>query len=190
MKDYSKKIITIPNILSMFRILLIIPMTFLFLNKQYILTVALIALSAITDVVDGIIARKFNMVSNVGKILDPVADKLTQIAVMILLSFVQIYLLIPCIILVVKEVISGLIGIYIEKHIDYTLQADWHGKVSTVFIYATLALHILMLIIFGKIIPVVSIITIVISSILITLSFVLYVLRYKRIYDTEIKGKQ
>ena len=184
MKDYSKKVFTIPNIMSMFRLLLIVPMCILFFNKQYIWTVVTIAISALSDVLDGIIARKYNMISNVGKILDPVADKLTQIAIMLLLSSQQVLLLIPCGILIVKEVVSGLIGIYVEKHIDYVLQADWHGKLSTVFLYAMLSIHMIMLIINGTIQPIISLVLIIISSALITLSFILYFIRYMHL----IKG--
>ena len=73
---YQKKIITIPNILSFFRLCLIPVIVWLYTVKQdYLWTLLILLLSAITDIVDGIIARKFNMISDFGKAFDPVADK-------------------------------------------------------------------------------------------------------------------
>ena len=80
-RKYLKKenILTIPNLLSLIRILLIPFIIWLYCaQKAYLCTIIVIALSGFTDIIDGKIARKFNMVSDVGKVLDPVADKLTQ----------------------------------------------------------------------------------------------------------------
>lgn len=189
MKDYSNKIITIPNILSVVRLILIIPIMITFFNKLYLLSLILIVVSGLTDVVDGIIARKFNMVSNLGKVLDPIADKLTQIAIMICLSSVQILLLVPCIILIVKEIISGVFGLYVIKHIKRMLWADWHGKLATVSLYCMMAAHMLMLLIKGEIIPIISYITIGISTVLVLLSFVLYLVRYAKIIKMIKNGE-
>ena len=89
MKDLFKGCMTIPNLLSVIRILLIPVFAYLFYNDQKILAVVILALSGLSDLFDGKIARKFNQVSALGKILDPVADKLTQltIAVMLLIDF-------------------------------------------------------------------------------------------------------
>ena len=84
MKDCYKKrltprqIFTVPNILSFIRLIMIPAIIVLYFNDYYILSVCLIALSGLTDVADGIIARKFKLVSDLGKVLDPLADKLTQ----------------------------------------------------------------------------------------------------------------
>ena len=84
---YQKKIITIPNILSTVRILLIPVIIWLYIGlKDYLLTGVFVIISGLTDIIDGAIARKFNMISDVGKVLDPFADKATQIVVMILLT--------------------------------------------------------------------------------------------------------
>ena len=189
MKDYSNKVFTIPNILSMFRLALIAPIMITFFNKYYLISLILIVLSGVTDVVDGKIARKFNMVSNLGKILDPIADKLTQIAIMISIASVQIYILIPCIILIIKEIVSGIFGIYVVKHIKRMLWADWHGKLATVSLYVMMAAHMLMLIISGNIIPIISYITIGICAVLVSLSFVLYLIRYRKLIRLIKEGK-
>jgi cardiolipin synthase len=89
MKDLFKGCWTIPNLLSVIRILLIPVFAYLFYNDEKITAVIVLAISGLTDTMDGQIARKFNQISALGKVLDPVADKLTQItiAVMLLLDF-------------------------------------------------------------------------------------------------------
>lgn len=89
MKDLFKGCWTIPNLLSFIRILLIPVFAYLFYNDQKIAAVAVLAISGLSDTFDGQIARRFNQVSALGKVLDPVADKLTQItiAVMLLIDF-------------------------------------------------------------------------------------------------------
>ncbi len=85
MKDLFKGCWTIPNLLSLIRILLIPVFAYLFYNDQKIAAVVVLALSGLSDMFDGKIARKFNQVSALGKILDPVADKLTQITIAVML---------------------------------------------------------------------------------------------------------
>ena len=85
MKDLFKGCWTIPNLLSVIRILLIPVFAYLFYNDEKIWAVAVLALSGLTDTMDGQIARKFNQISALGKVLDPVADKLTQITIAVML---------------------------------------------------------------------------------------------------------
>ena len=85
MKDLFKGCWTIPNLLSVIRILLIPVFAYLFYNDEKIWAVAILALSGLTDTMDGQIARKFNQISALGKVLDPVADKLTQITIAVML---------------------------------------------------------------------------------------------------------
>ncbi len=85
MKDLFKGCLTIPNLLSVIRILLIPVFAYLFYNDEKIWAVIILALSGLSDTFDGQIARKFNQISDLGKVLDPVADKLTQIAIAIML---------------------------------------------------------------------------------------------------------
>ena len=82
----NKNIFTIPNILSMFRLLLLPVIVYMYMNqKDYVLTGILLLISGLTDLLDGYIARTFNMMSDLGKILDPVADKATQAVVLLCL---------------------------------------------------------------------------------------------------------
>lgn len=89
MKGLFKNCWTIPNLISVIRILLIPLFGYLFYNDEKIIAVLVLAISGLTDMFDGKIARKFNQISDLGKVLDPVADKLTQItiAVMLLIDF-------------------------------------------------------------------------------------------------------
>lgn len=88
--NWKKEIFTIPNLLSLFRLVLIPVYVYIYLNatqpEHYLWAGAVLALSCLTDAVDGKIARKFNMISNVGKLLDPTADKVTQLALTICLA--------------------------------------------------------------------------------------------------------
>lgn len=80
---------TVPNLLSFIRILLVPVFAYLFHKGQLVAAVAVLALSGLSDFFDGKIARRFNQISELGKILDPIADKLTQatIAIMLFLTF-------------------------------------------------------------------------------------------------------
>ena len=180
-KDVLKKIFTIPNILTMFRLVLIIPIVITyFANDNNIATIILVAISAFTDVIDGIIARKFNMVSELGKILDPIADKLTQLALTLCLCFSFPLMIIPCALLVVKEVVSGIFGIYVVRKLKHNLFAEWHGKLATVTLYGIMLAHL----VWPDIDKTLSMVLIIISSSLMLLSFILYLLRYRKL----IKG--
>lgn len=148
MKDtqnkYQKRIVTIPNALSVFRICLIPVIVWLYCFKHdYLLATAVLTLSGVTDVVDGFIARHFHMVSDVGKALDPIADKLTQIAMLSCLVTRFPFMLLPLILLVVKELFAGVTGLLTIKKTGMVLSAVWHGKLTTVALYAMMAVHLL-----------------------------------------------
>ena len=89
-KDWKKEIFTIPNLLSLFRLVLIPVYISIYLNARdswdYIMAASILAVSCLTDMIDGQIARRFNQISNLGKLLDPIADKTTQLALVVCLS--------------------------------------------------------------------------------------------------------
>lgn len=78
MNDKSKRIFTIPNILSMIRILLIPVFIALYMNGYGLQAGIILVVSGLTDTADGYIARHYDQITNIGKVLDPIADKLTQ----------------------------------------------------------------------------------------------------------------
>jgi len=106
---YQKKILTIPNLLSLFRICLIPVIVWLYCVKEnYLWTTITLVISGLTDVVDGFIARRFGMISDFGKAFDPVADKLTQIVTLYCLVTRFPLMLLPLGVLIVKEVFAGI----------------------------------------------------------------------------------
>ena len=141
---YKHKIITIPNILSLFRLLLIPVIMWLYIVKEDpVLTTVILALSGITDIVDGIIARKCHMVSDFGKAFDPVADKLTQIAMLFCLVSRFKWMLLPLCVLVIKEVTAGILGLLVIRKTGKVDGAVWHGKATTVSLYSMMIIHLI-----------------------------------------------
>lgn len=140
----KKDILTIPNLLSLFRLLLIPAIVLLYAKEYHYASVSLILLSAITDIVDGWIARHFNMISDFGKFLDPVADKLTQIALLscLLIRYPWTILLIG--LLVIKDLFQLIYGIIVLKKTDMMNSAKWFGKLNTVVLYTSMILLFLM----------------------------------------------
>lgn len=171
---YKNKIFTIPNVLSMIRLCLIPVIVWLYLGKKnYLLTGIFVVISGLTDIVDGTIARKFNMISDVGKVLDPIADKSTQLVVMFLLALDHPIMLLPIILTFIKEAFMAISGYLVVKRCNIVLGANWHGKAATVLLTATMALHL----VWHAIKPIVSNILVVLCSVMILLSLVLYAKR-------------
>ena len=143
-EKYKHKIITIPNILSLFRLLLIPVIMWLYLvRRDPVWTTALLALSGITDIADGMIARKCHMISDFGKAFDPVADKLTQIAMLFCLVSRFQWMLLPLCVMIVKEVAAGVLGLMIIRKTGNVDGAVWHGKATTVSLYSMMIVHLI-----------------------------------------------
>ncbi|MCM1264182.1 MAG: CDP-alcohol phosphatidyltransferase family protein [Butyrivibrio sp.] len=175
---YEKKIVTIPNILSFFRLCLIPVIVWLYsIDKNYVWAGYILILSGITDMADGYIARYFNMISNFGKVLDPIADKLTQGVMLICLLLRFPMMIAPFVLLIVKEAFMGISGILIIKRTRIVCGAQWHGKAATCLLYGMMILHVF----WHEITPLVSMISIVACTLMIGISFVLYGIRNIRI---------
>ena len=171
---YQKKIITIPNILSFFRLCLIPVIVWLYTVKQdHFLTLIILVLSGVTDIVDGIIARKCNMISDFGKAFDPVADKLTQMAMLFCLVSRFPYMMIPFVLLVVKEVFTGITALITIKRTNTVKGAVWHGKLTTIALYSMMAIHLL----WYNIPRTVSLILVGICIGIMLMSFILYTIQ-------------
>lgn len=139
----ENKILTIPNLLSLFRLILIPVIIWLYwFRKDYFPAGVLLIISGLTDLADGYIARHFNAVSNVGKILDPIADKLTQTAMLFCLVTRFPLMAAPFGFLVIKEVFIGTTGLLMIRKTGKVVGADFHGKVATTLLYAMMILHI------------------------------------------------
>ena len=165
------QIFSIPNILSFFRIALIPIIIWAYCTlKNYSLTLSLIILSGVTDIVDGFIARRFNMITDFGKALDPLADKLTQGAIMVCLISRFPLMWLPLILLAVKETSSFVLRLIIFARTETVYGARWHGKLATVMIYAAMALHV----VWFAIPPAVSAVLIIATSATMFFSFAMY----------------
>lgn len=142
--NQKNKIFTIPNLLSCFRICLIPLIIWLYcVQENNVVTALILILSGLTDVVDGFIARRFHMISNLGKMLDPVADKATQGAMLFCLITRYPTMLQPLSLLVIKEAFVGATSLIVIKKTGNVIGADLHGKITTCLLYIMMILHVL-----------------------------------------------
>ena len=127
----------IPNALTIVRFLLIPLIVFYVLTGQYIAAFITLTISGLTDVLDGCIARKFNFITNFGKLIDPLADKATQIAVLASLTFKGIIPLWMLLIVFAKEfvMVAGASFLYGKKLV---VSSRWYGKLATVLFYVAI----------------------------------------------------
>ena len=148
-KHFKEKL-TVPNLLSVLRILLIVPFVFFFLQKNYIASAAMLVLSGLSDMFDGMIARRFNQITALGKILDPIADKLTLVAVIICIGMIVPRIIPLVVILVLKDLLMLLGGAYLlRKHITPPA-AKWYGKLATVVFYICVSTIVVLEIVTGS----------------------------------------
>ena len=188
-KNWKKEILTIPNLLSIFRIALIPVYLHIYLNADspgdYTTAAVILAVSCLTDMVDGKIARKFNMITNLGKVLDPIADKLTQLALMICLSLSRKPIRLLLCLFLIKEFFQfcAMVGSYYHgKALNGALMS---GKISTTVLFTSLGLMILFPILSDRTVNVIT----CISLVFLMVAFVDYIRAYfgnnKKIYDLE-----
>ncbi len=136
--------LTIPNALSVLRILIIPFFAWSFLQDRLVLAVGLLVFSGLSDCVDGFIARKLNQVTELGKMLDPLADKLTQGVVALCLA-VKFPVIGPVLLVfIVKELVMLCCAIALLKKKKRPCAAQWYGKVATVMFYVSVALIVVM----------------------------------------------
>lgn len=132
----KKDLWTIPNILTYVRFLLIPLLVWLYVVKdQYLLAAIVFTVSGLTDVADGFIARHFNLTTDWGKIIDPVADKLTQFTLICCIATRYKDMRYLIILLVVKELYMAIMGLVILKKTEVINSAKWYGKLCTVVLY-------------------------------------------------------
>lgn len=146
--DWKKEVFTIPNMLSLFRLILIPVYVEIYLNatemQEYFIAAAILAVSCLTDMIDGKIARHFNMISTVGKILDPIADKLTQFTLTLCLSIKYPVLRFVLVLFVVKEGFQGIVGLVNLRKRKMLPGALMAGKVCTTILFLSLIVLVLM----------------------------------------------
>ena len=149
MNGSFKKNITIPNILTILRIVIIVPLTRFLLKQDYIMAGVMILISAVTDILDGFLARKLGQITDLGKILDPIADKLTLIAVVVCANVLYPEIMPFIIVLFTKELLMLSGGAFLLRFKIKPPAAKWYGKLSTVLFYTSITTLILLKAIWG-----------------------------------------
>ena len=132
----------IPNILTIIRFLLIPIIVISLFSGYYVVSFIFVLLSGFTDIADGYIARKFDLISNFGKLMDPLADKLTLISILttlVILDIIPIWILL---IVIIKEstMVAGASFLYGK---DVVVYSRWYGKLATVLFYLAIVISIL-----------------------------------------------
>ena len=133
----------IPNTLTIIRFFLIPFIVLHIFTGNYILAFVLFTLSGITDIADGLIARKFNLITNFGKLMDPLADKLTQISTIASLTIIHIIPIWILVVVLLKELImiAGASFLYGK---DVVVYSKWYGKLATVLFYIAIVASLLV----------------------------------------------
>lgn len=177
-KDWKKDFFTIPNMLSLFRLLLIPVYVIIYLNADsdvdYYIAGGILAVSCLTDMIDGQIARHFNMISTIGKILDPLADKITQFTLIVCLA-IEYPVLIPLMVLFfIKEVFQLVAGLLTLRKGQMLTGALITGKISTAVLFVSL----IILVMFPGIPALAVNIIMIVDGILLLTAFLHYAITY------------
>lgn len=183
-------LIKLPNILCCIRIILVPVFCWLYLNADtphdFAMAAVVVIVSGLTDFLDGQIARRCNMITDLGKVLDPIADKLMQLAMLVCATVRVHYMAVLVGVLVIKEIVTAVVGAVVIKTCRKRLNgAKWYGKVCTFVLYVIMIAFILL-----PDIPS-NIRTILFALCLISLavSFIMYIRIYAiMIADTKKRG--
>lgn len=178
-KDWKKEVFTIPNLLSMFRLILIPVYIVIYLNAEnaadYYIAGGILAVSCLTDLIDGQIARRFNMITNLGKFLDPLADKLTQFALILCLALRYSFLWYVVGLFFVKESFQLVAGAYSVLKKKVMLKgAQFSGKISTTVLFISLIVLVLFPTLPRKAVVIIAIV----DSVFLLIAFIDYLITY------------
>ncbi len=134
----------IPNLLTSLRLIIVPVMGYFLYMENYLPAMILFAFGGFTDILDGYIARKYNLITKWGKFFDPLADKLMQITALV---FLVLHRFIPTIVLVVviiKEALMLTGGIMLYRKGKTVIGANWYGKLATVIFYFAILVTIIL----------------------------------------------
>ena len=182
-----KDLVAIPNILCYLRIIMVGVFLYIYntatSQNDYYIAMLVVMVAGITDFLDGRIARKFNMITDLGKVIDPVADKLMQFAMLITLTFNVKNMYMLTIYLIIKEVVLALIAFIILKTKGRRLNgAKWYGKVCTAGLYVVMLVFVAV----PQLNAYLRNALLIVCAAAITLSFVMYI----RLYIIMIKDSR
>lgn len=169
-----KEVYSIPNILCYIRILLIPLFIGCYMTatvpSDYYVAAGIIILSGLTDFLDGFIARRFNQITELGKAIDPIADKLTQAAIAFVLIFRFKWMFILLVIFVIKEVTMGIACLVLLREGKKLDGALWYGKISTAVFYFTM----IILIAVPSLNPIIVNLLIAVATAMLLFAFLMY----------------
>ena len=175
MKNLKKEVFTIPNIMGYFRIILIPIFLYIYYNatsiRDYYIVAGIVCISGITDFLDGYIARNFNMITEWGKFIDPLADKLTQAALVFSLAFRHKSMWYLVGLFIIKEGFMAIMGIIMLRKGKKLDGAKWFGKLCTAILYIVM----FILIMFPRMNYIRANFLIVVCGIFMLMSFILYI---------------
>ncbi len=134
----------IPNILTLVRFCLVPFFGYYLYNEQFVAAAILFVAACATDILDGVIARKFNLVTPFGKLADPLADKLMQLTALAILSIQGVIPMPVLIIVLAKEIFMILGSILLYKRVNFVVQANWYGKMTTVIFSLAIVMTIVL----------------------------------------------
>lgn len=171
MNNKYNNVFTIPNILSFIRIFIVplIVYIYLFLNINWLVGILLL-ISGITDLIDGYIARHFNQISDLGKILDPIADKLTLLSILCCSIYEKNILIILLSAELFKDLLVAISSYIRIRSTKKVYSASWYGKLATAMCYCMIILYMFMY----NLIPITFTIIIIIISLIISILGFLY----------------
>ena len=134
----------IPNILTVIRFILI-PFIFItVISHHYLIGLIIFTISAITDILDGYIARKYNYITDIGKLIDPLADKLTQISLLLALTILNILPWWILAVVFIKECIMIITASVLYSRKDVVVYSKWYGKLATILFYLAIICSLLI----------------------------------------------
>lgn len=175
--------LSIPNILTIIRFLLIPVMFYFLIIGDFMISLIIYVLASITDVVDGFIARKFNMITNLGKILDPMADKLLQFAALIGLQYANIIPMWVLIVFFSKEILMGIGCFKLIIKDNVIIQAKWFGKLSTCIFFLAIIVSMLSGFEYFSILKPYPVALMIVALVMAVFSLIMYVRSYLKIVN-------
>lgn len=183
---WKKENFNVPNMLSFIRIIIIIPFVLYFLNDEYLLAAVMLIFSGLSDMFDGIIARKLNQATKFGRILDPVADKLTLTAVVVCIGIKFPETILLVVILILKDVSMLIAGSFLLKKGVEPPAAKWYGKLSTIFFYISVIIIVALKAIYGITSPIISILLLSITSFFMLFALFKYFILFLKLLNVII----
>ena len=139
----NNRFLTVPNMLSCLRIALVPVFVYFYrVRHAYVPCLVVLIVSCLSDALDGYIARRFNQITDWGKVIDPIADKLTQFALAFCLAEKNRLLWVLLALQLVKEIVTAVPRLVIMRKKHLVLPSSLHGKITTALLDGTMLLHV------------------------------------------------